>query len=44
MQAVDIFSGAGGMSVGAALAGIEVKYAIESDPRPQRIELTILKR
>jgi DNA (cytosine-5)-methyltransferase 1 len=32
MQAVDIFSGAGGMSVGAALAGIEVKYAIESDP------------
>jgi DNA (cytosine-5)-methyltransferase 1 len=32
MQAVDIFSGAGGMSVGAALAGIDVKYAIENDP------------
>jgi DNA (cytosine-5)-methyltransferase 1 len=31
MQAVDIFSGAGGMSIGAALAGINVKYAIEND-------------
>lgn len=32
MQAVDVFSGAGGMSIGAALAGIDVKYAIENDP------------
>ncbi|MCV4342254.1 DNA cytosine methyltransferase [Pseudomonas capsici] len=32
MQAVDIFSGAGGMSMGATLSNIDVKYAIESDP------------
>jgi DNA (cytosine-5)-methyltransferase 1 len=32
MQAVDLFSGAGGMSIGAGLAGIDVKYAVESDP------------
>lgn len=32
MQAVDIFSGAGGMSIGASLAGVDVKYAIENDP------------
>jgi DNA (cytosine-5)-methyltransferase 1 len=31
MQAVDIFSGAGGMSIGAAQAGIDVKYAVEFD-------------
>lgn len=29
MQGIDLFSGAGGMSVGAALCGIEVKYAVE---------------
>lgn len=32
MQAVDLFSGAGGMSVGAEMAGVDVKYAVESDP------------
>lgn len=32
MQAVDLFSGAGGMSVGAALSGINVRYAVERDP------------
>ncbi len=32
MQAVDIFSGAGGMSVGATQAGISIKYAVEFDP------------
>lgn len=31
MQAVDIFSGAGGMSVGASLAGVDVRYAVEYD-------------
>lgn len=36
MQAVDIFSGAGGMSVGAAYAGINVAYAVESDPHAAR--------
>lgn len=28
---IDLFSGAGGLSLGAELAGIEVKYAIEKD-------------
>ena len=28
---IDLFSGAGGMSLGASEAGIEVKYAIEKD-------------
>ena len=28
---VDIFSGAGGLSLGATMAGISVKYAIEID-------------
>lgn len=32
MQAVDLFSGAGGMSVGAAMSGVDVLYAIEKDP------------
>lgn len=31
MQAVDIFSGAGGMSVGACQAGVDVRYAVEYD-------------
>lgn len=31
MQAIDIFSGVGGMSTGAIAAGIEIKYAVESD-------------
>ncbi|WP_319380179.1 DNA cytosine methyltransferase [Thiomicrorhabdus sp.] len=31
LAAIDIFSGAGGMSVGAALAGINVKVSIELD-------------
>ncbi len=31
MQAVDIFSGAGGMSVGAIQAGIAIKYAVDFD-------------
>lgn len=29
MQGIDLFSGAGGMSVGAAWCGVEVRYAIE---------------
>lgn len=29
---VDLFSGAGGLSLGAEMAGIKVKYAIEIDP------------
>lgn len=32
MLGIDLFSGAGGLSVGAKLAGIDVKVAIESDP------------
>lgn len=32
MVGIDVFSGAGGMSVGAAWAGIDVQVAIESDP------------
>lgn len=28
---IDLFSGAGGMSLGAEMAGINVKYAIEKD-------------
>ena len=31
MQAIDLFSGAGGMSTGADMAGIYVKYAVELD-------------
>lgn len=29
---IDIFSGAGGLSLGALMAGIKVKYAIELNP------------
>ena len=28
---IDIFSGAGGLSLGAELAGIEIRYAVEKD-------------
>ncbi|MER2511263.1 MAG: DNA cytosine methyltransferase [Nitrosomonas ureae] len=31
MQGIDIFCGAGGMSLGAAACGIDVKYAVEID-------------
>jgi len=31
MQAIDLFSGAGGMSIGAEMAGISVTYAVELD-------------
>lgn len=31
MQAIDLFSGAGGMSVGASMSGIDVRYAVELD-------------
>lgn len=31
MQAIDLFSGAGGMSTGAAMCGIDVRYAVEMD-------------
>jgi len=31
MQAIDLFSGAGGMSTGATMCGIDVKYAVEQD-------------
>jgi predicted RNA methylase len=31
MQAIDLFSGAGGMSIGASMSGIEVRYAVELD-------------
>lgn len=31
MVGVDLFAGAGGLSLGARLAGVEVKLAIESD-------------
>jgi DNA (cytosine-5)-methyltransferase 1 len=31
MQGIDLFSGAGGMSVGAAECGIDVRYAVEVD-------------
>jgi DNA (cytosine-5)-methyltransferase 1 len=32
LNGIDLFAGAGGMSVGAGLAGVEVKYAVEMDP------------
>ena len=32
MQGIDVFAGAGGMSIGAASCGVEVRYAIERDP------------
>lgn len=32
MQGIDLFSGAGGMSIGAESSGISVKYAVEVDP------------
>lgn len=32
MIGIDLFSGAGGMSLGANLAGIDVRLAVESDP------------
>lgn len=31
MQAIDLFSGAGGMSTGAAMCGIDVRFAVEMD-------------
>ncbi|MFT7007528.1 MAG: DNA (cytosine-5)-methyltransferase 1 [Colwellia sp.] len=31
MQGIDLFCGAGGMSIGAALSGVDVKYAVEQD-------------
>lgn len=31
MQGIDLFSGAGGMSSGAAMCGVKVKYAVEYD-------------
>lgn len=31
LSGIDIFSGAGGMSIGAELAGIKIQYAIEND-------------
>lgn len=31
MQAIDLFSGAGGMSIGATMNGIDVRYAVEFD-------------
>lgn len=32
LWAVDIFSGAGGLSIGAEMAGIKIKFAVEKDP------------
>lgn len=31
MQAIDLFSGAGGMSAGATMCGVNVRFAVESD-------------
>jgi DNA (cytosine-5)-methyltransferase 1 len=31
MQGIDLFSGAGGMSIGAAECGIDIRYAVEAD-------------
>src|ERR1035437_2408609 len=36
MVGIDLFSGAGGMSLGATLAGIEVLYAVEANPHACR--------
>lgn len=32
MQAVDLFAGGGGMSIGALWSGVQVAYAVESEP------------
>ncbi len=32
MIGIDLFSGAGGMSLGAELAGVDVRYAVEANP------------
>ena len=32
MQGIDIFAGAGGMSIGATACGVDVRYAIENEP------------
>lgn len=32
LWAVDLFSGAGGLSIGAEMAGIKIKFAVEKDP------------
>ncbi|OGB34011.1 MAG: DNA (cytosine-5-)-methyltransferase [Burkholderiales bacterium RIFCSPLOWO2_12_FULL_61_40] len=32
MQGIDVFAGAGGMSIGATACGVDVRYAIERDP------------
>jgi len=32
MQGIDLFSGAGGMSIGAESLGVSVRYAVEADP------------
>jgi DNA (cytosine-5)-methyltransferase 1 len=31
MIGIDLFAGAGGMSVGAGMAGVDVRFAIELD-------------
>lgn len=32
MHGIDLFCGAGGMSIGAEMSGVDVKYAVEADP------------
>jgi DNA (cytosine-5)-methyltransferase 1 len=50
MVGVDLFSGAGGMSLGAKMAGIAVRYAVEVDPhaaatyRTNHPEVTLLQK
>src|SRR6187402_3457702 len=36
MLGVDLFAGAGGMSLGAEAAGVRVAYAVEADPHAAR--------
>ena len=33
MQGIDLFAGAGGMSIGAINCGIDIRYAVEMDAK-----------
>lgn len=41
---IDIFSGAGGLSLGAEMAGVNVKYAVESGRVLLTLMSTIIRR
>ena len=39
MQGIDLFAGAGGMSIGAINCGIDIRYAVEMDAKAKELNL-----